>query len=280
MTPTNPRVQKSCAPFSPVLPPALVLSFLVALAAALASGCGQEGKTIQSVLPVQGLAYDAHPVAIASNTLGDTVVAVMGLNLKIQTTFANGCEARGGLELVTEGPVEQPVYVLTPLARYTADEECNVGLAGDTLQTILINGVRVSMPLIRDGQGRVVTDSVTRFEVRGAGTPPIRFEVNMNVASRGDTATGYFVLVEDRDLATPIDGAIVRVERFGTPEVLGEGTTGPDGRFSFNVACSDSAGANDDPYVVKVTHASRITILTVSLAPSRCKRREQIIVRV
>ena len=280
MTPTTENVQKSCAPLSSVQLPALLLSLLVALSAALATGCGQEGKTIETALPVQGLAYDAQNVVVASNTLGDTVVAIMNVKFKIQNVFTNGCEARGGLELRTEGSNEEPLFVITPVARYTADEDCNVGLSGDTLQTIAISGVRVGVPVIRDGQGRVLTDSIARFEVRGLGNPPIRFDVNVNVASRGDTATGYYVLVQDRETTAPAAGAFVRVERYGTPDLLGEGTADANGRFAFNVACSDTAGANADPYVVKVTYNSRITILTVAIAPALCKRREQIIVRV
>lgn len=241
------------------------------------AGCGQEGRTVQAVLPVQAVAYDATSATVKSGTLGDTLFA--NLKLKIQTTYANGCEARGGLELRTEGSTSEPLYVITPLARYTADEPCNIGLAGDTLQTIAINGVKLSAPPIVIS-GTVQTDSITRFEVRGFGAPPIRFDVNVGIGSHGDSATGYFVKVEDKDTGAAIDGANVRVERFGTPDVLGEGTTSGGGRFAFNVACTDTVGTNADPYVVKVTWSGRITILTVVGHPALCKRREHVVVRV
>ncbi|MEO6461947.1 MAG: hypothetical protein ABIP29_02640 [Candidatus Eisenbacteria bacterium] len=265
MNPTPRDVQSL---FAPTL---LALSLVIGAAAA---GCGQEGKTVQAVLPVQGLAYDATSATVTSNTLGDTLSVLANLKLKIQTTYANGCEARGGLELRTEGSTTDPLYVITPLSRYTADEPCNIGLAGDTLQVLTVNGVRLNLP-------RTATvDSIARFEVRGFGAPPIRFEVNVGIASRGDTATGYFVKVEDKDTGAAIDGANVRVERFGTPDVLGEGLTSGGGYYSFNVACTDSVGTADDSYVVKVSWAGRITILTVFGHPSLCRRREQIIVRV
>jgi len=280
MTKTTRDVQKWCPPFLFARTTAPLLSLATAALAALAVGCGQEGKSVETVLPVQGLAYDAPNVAIVSNTLGDTLVAIMNVKFKVQTTYANGCEARGGLQILTEGPEQAPLFVISPVSRYTADMDCNIGLAGDTLQTIQVNGVRVGIPVIRDNQGRAITDSVARFEVRGHNAPPIRFNVNLGLASRGDTATAYYVKVEDKDTASPLTGAIVRVERYGTPDVLGEGATGADGSFAFNVACSDTAGRTADPYVVKVSYASRITILTVNTAPALCKRREQIIVRV
>lgn len=252
-------------------PTLLALSLVLGAAAA---GCGQEGKTVQAVLPVQGLAYDATAATVTSNTLGDTLAVLANLKLKIQTTYANGCEARGGLELRTEGATTDPLFVITPLSRYTADEPCNIGLAGDTLQALTINGVRLNLP-------RTATvDSIARFEVRGFGAPPIRFNVNVGIASRGDTATGYFVKVEDKDTGAAIDGANVRVERYGTPDVLSEGLSSGGGHYAFNVACTDTVGTAADSYVVKVSWATRITILTVVGHPSLCKRREQIIVRV
>ena len=252
---------------------ALVVSLLGATA-----GCGQEGKTIQAVLPVQGLAYDAISATVTTDTLGNMTVGA-NLKLKIQTTYANGCEARGGLELRSEGTTDEPLYVITPLARYTADESCNIGLAGDTLQTLTINGLLLALPRRVLPGNTVATDSIVRFEVRGFGTPPIRFTVNTGIAAQ-DTATGYYVKVEDKDTGVAIDGANVRVERYGTPDVLAEGPSAGGGFFAFNVSCADTVGTAADSYVVKVSSSARITILTVFGHPALCKRREQIIVRV
>ncbi len=270
---TTRDVQTLFAPSRLARAVALVLAIGVAIA-----GCGQEGKTVQAVLPVQAVAYDATSATVTSVT--DTVtsvttlLALVNLKLKLQTTYANGCEARGGLELRSEGSTSEPLYVITPVARYTADEPCNIGLAGDTLQTLTINSVSLALPRT------TATDSIARFEVRGFGAPPIRFDVNVGIGSRGDSATGYFVKVEDKDTGAAIDGANVRVERYGTPDVLGEGTTSGGGRFAFNVACTDTVGTNADHYVVKVTWSGRITILTVFGHPALCKRREHVVVRV
>src|SRR5688572_15216202 len=163
------------------------------LLAAAATGCSQEGRTVQAVLPVQGVAWDATSATVTQNTLGDTISVLATVKFKLQTTFANGCEARGGLELRTEGTTTEPLFVITPVARYTADEPCNIGLSGDTLQTLTVANLRLDSPRT------TIADSIARFEVRGFGTPPIRFDVNVNVASSGDTTTTYVIEVEDKD---------------------------------------------------------------------------------
>jgi hypothetical protein len=245
---------------------------LVLLAAA--AGCSQEGRTVQAVLPVQGVAWDATSATATTDTLGTTSVLAT-VKFKLQTTFANGCEARGGLELRTEGSTTEPLFVITPVARYTADEPCNVGLSGDTLQTLTVANLRLDSPRSS------IADSIARFEVRGFGTPPIRFDVNVNVASSGDTVTTYVIEVEDKDTGGAAAGALVRVERLGTADVLSEGAADANGRYVFNVPCAGTAGSSADPYVVKVTHATRITILSVPLPHGAlCKRREFVIVRV
>jgi hypothetical protein len=252
-------------------------AFTLLLAGALgagAAGCSQEGRTVQAVLPVQGVAWDATDATVTTDTLG-TISSLVDLKFKIQTTFANGCEARGGLELRTEGPAEAPLFVITPVSRYTADEPCNVGLSGDTLQTLTVSNVRLDTPRT------AVADSIVRFEVRGFGAPPIRFDVDVDVASIGDTTTAYVIRVEDRDTGAPAAGALVRVERLGTPDVLSEGAADANGRYLFEVPCSGTAGSAADPYVVKVTHATRITIFSVPVPHAAlCKRREFVIVRV
>lgn len=264
MTPTT-RKPHNSSPFAAV-------TLLLAVAAA---GCSQEGRTVQAVLPVQGVAWDATSATVTQNTLGDTISVLATVKFKLQTTFANGCEARGGLELRSEGPVDDPLFVITPVARYTADEPCNIGLSGDTLQTLTVANLRLDSPRT------LVADSVARFEVRGFGTPPIRFDVNVNVASSGDTTTTYVIEVEDKDSGDAAAGALVRVERLGTADVLSEGTADANGRYLFDVPCAGTAGSSADPYVVKVTHATRITIMSVPLPHGAlCKRREFVIVRV
>lgn len=248
-------------------------ALVLALAAASLAGCGQEGKTIQTDLPVLGVAYDATEVTATTDTTTGAVTAVANVKFKVLTTYANGCEARGGLELRRENPAGPALFVITPLARYTADEECNIGAAGDTLQTITVRGLSLRLPPSSS------VDSVARFEVRGFGAPPIRFDLHFDDTTN-DTTTGFTVNVEDKDTGAPIDGANVRVERFGTPDVLSEGPTAGGGRYTFDVPCSGTAGSDQDRYVVKVSYAGRITIFRAAEHPALCKRRETIFIRV
>jgi len=253
----------------------LALAVVVALVlGSTLTGCSQEGKTVQDQLLVQAIAFDASKVTVGSNSIVGTDSALVDLVIKLQTVYANGCEARGGLELRSEGPLLEPLFVIVPAVRYTADEPCNVGLAGDTLQSITVRNLAL------DGWSATLIDSIVRFEVRGLGGPPFRFNVNASVASRGDTATVFYVLVEDKETAAPLAGAIVRAERSGTPEVFFEGPTGADGRAVFQVSCSGAAGDVAAPYLIKVSYAGRITIFAVQDPPALCKRRETIIVRV
>ena len=248
---------------------------LAALAPA-AAGCGQEGKTIQAVVPIEALAYDASTVTVTTNATDTTTTVNFAVKVKIQTTYLNGCEARGGIELRAEGSTTSPTYVLTPVSRYTADESCNIGISGDTLQSITITNLAVT----RKDYAIADTITIARFEARGFGTPPIVFAVNLGVASRADTTTTYRVRVEDETTGLPLDGANVRVERFGTPDVLSEGPSAGGGLYEFTVPCAGTSGTAADPYVVKVSYSGRITVLRVAQFPALCKRREFIVVRV
>lgn len=241
-----------------------------------AAGCGQEGKTVQAVLPIEALAYDASAVTITSNATDTTTTVTFDVKLKLQTTYFNGCEARGGIEVRAEGPTDSPTYVLTPLARYTADESCNIGISGDTLQTITIS----DLTLTRKDYAIADSTVLARFEARGFGAPAIAFAVDLGVASRNDTTTTYRIRIEDKDTGATLDGANVRVERYGTPDVLSEGPSAGGGLYTFPVSCGGTSGTTADPYVVKVSYSGRITVFRVAQHPALCKRREFIIVRV
>jgi len=254
---------------------------LVLLAAAGLAGCSQEGKTVQNTLPVSGIAYDV--TAYSETTVVDDKVppvdtfrttVTMDVRLKLETAYRNLCEARGGLELRQIGTSLVPVYLVTPLARYTADEECNVGAAGDTLQTITIH------PLIKSWYSFEVPPVFARMQVAGESGPPIEFNIRQDLATPGADSTLYDILVEDATTGLPIEGALVAVQQYGTPNILGEGTTSAAGRFSFSVAYGILPGAPGDAYVVKVSYAGRITVLEVIDFPSLSRRREAIIVRV
>lgn len=262
---------------------------LVLLAAAGLAGCSQEGKTVQNTLPVQGIAYDV--TAFRETTfVNDTVAPIdtfttnvtMDVRIKVQTVYRNLCEARGGLELrqVDGGTPLNPeiIYIVTPLARYTADEECNVGAAGDTLQTITIRG------LFKSDTGLLSTlppgTVFARMQVVGEGAQPIEFDLRYDLATSGADSTLYDIRVEDATSGLPLDGALVTVQENGTPNIIGEGTTSGGGKFSFAVAYGGAAGDAGDPYIVKVSYAGRITVFRAIDFPSLSKRREAIVVRV
>src|SRR5229473_5842287 len=100
---------------------------VLALAAAvLLAGCSQEGKLIQTPLPVRGVAlsYDV----VRRTSLTDTVSvdsAIVNVPFKILAHAANPCEAQHAvLELRRLGTPQLPVYDMSPLARYNADDKC------------------------------------------------------------------------------------------------------------------------------------------------------------
>lgn len=266
--------------FSPVRLVALVLS---AVAAAALAGCGEEGKTVENALPVPGIAYDV--TAYRETTVVNDFVApvdtftttgFMDVRVKVQTVYRNGCEARGGLELSEIGPTLLPIRVITPVARYTSDEECNIGVSGDTLQTITIRGIAHQWT-----NSLVPVDPVfARMQVVGESGVPIEFDIRHDLATIGADSTTYDIKVEDATTGLAIDGALVTVQQYGTPNILGEGTTSGGGKFVFSVAYGPIAGTSGDPYVVKVSYAGRITIFRAVEFPSLSKRREAIVVRV
>ncbi len=262
----------------------LAAPVLAAAAAAALAGCSEEGRTIQNALPVPGIAYDVTRYTTRNDTIKvngiptDTLTTVvMDVRVKVQTVFHNGCEARGGLELRLEGLDTARVYVITPLARYTADEECNVGLSGDTLQTITIKDLIITRKLT---VGIPADALFARMQVAGESGPPISFELRRDLATPGADSTTYDIKVEDATSGLALDGALVIVQQYGTPNILGEGTTSGGGKYLFAVAYGDSAGTSGDAYVVKVSYAGRITIFKAIDFPSLSKRREAIVVRV
>jgi hypothetical protein len=271
MNATAPCAPPVSTPFRRSLRLVLALAALVPAAV----GCGQEGKTVQAVLPIDGLAYDASSVTVTSNATDTTTTVTFDVKVKLQTLYQNGCEARGGIELRAEGSTTAPTYVLTPLARYTADESCNIGIAGDTLQTITISNLSVT----RKDYALSDTITIARFEARGFGQPAITFDIDLATASRADTTTLYSIRVEDETTGLPLDGAIVRVERYGTPDLLSEGST-VGGVYEFTIPCGGTAGTTADPYVVKVSYSGRIAVLRVAEHPALCKRKERVVVRV
>ncbi len=262
----------------------LVALVLAAAAAAVLAGCSEEGRTIQNGLPVPGIAYDVTAYRETTTTADDrvapidtfTTTAFMDVRLKIQTVYRNGCEANAELELRLAGPDTQRVYIVTPVARYTADSECNVGTSGDTLRTINVRGLALQWRNTLTPADPVFV----QMQVEGEGNPPIVFDIRYDLATVGSDSTLYDIKVEDATTGLALDGALVTVQQYGTPNILGEGTTAGGGRFAFALPAPGAVGEDGERYVVKVSYAGRITLFRAIDFPSLNRRREAIVVRV
>lgn len=278
---------------------AIFLGF-AALAAA-AGGCAQEGKTVITQLSTPGLAvqplnvlesvradtFDVFVDPVANHSFafppGDsirtTTVRDIDLGFDTVTLFQNGCEARGGLEIKREGLPNDPLFVITPTARYTVDEPCNVGIAGDTVQVLLVRNVPVSrVEGYRPDPGQPESTKV-RFEVRGAGEPPIPIQILVENGATLDSTT-WRVQVQDKTTGDPLAGALVRIESSGGPELYGEGSTDANGFYVLERTCTGTVGSEDVRYTVKVSYSGRTTNLRLGSRPARCRRLESVVVRV
>jgi hypothetical protein len=237
--------------------------FLASVPAIL--GCSQEGKTVQTQLPVQGVAY----TAIFVDTLPSDTILTMNVRFKVQTQYFNGCEARGGIEIHSE--TNPSLFVLTPLARYTVDEACNIGISGDTVQTLNVNAIIMKFS--------PTPDPPLSFEVRGANAPPVEIQLSLDSAELLDS-TRWEVRVQDAATAAPLAGAIVRIEDASGPEVYGEGPADANGLYVLERGCTGVVGEEDIHYVVKVSYSGRTAVLRMGSQPARCRRLESVFVRV
>jgi hypothetical protein len=256
----------------------LLLAAALALSWALA-GCSQEGRTIQNEDIVQGVSYDVSERirTITSDTTGSDTTWVMDVVLKVQIAYRNRCEAeRSSLQLSLEGSTAEPLRVVTPIARYQADESCNVGASGDTVLTVVIQNV----PVVNAGYHS--------FAIRGDIPVQIDLRADGTLATFPDSlnpVTTYLVRVEDVQTGAPLSGAIVRIERGDTFELLGETTTNASGDA---VVTENNGGPcsawllppESTPYLVKVSYSGRTMILNMDEHPARCGAPEKVIVRV
>jgi hypothetical protein len=256
-----------------------VFGAVLALACAAAfAGCSQEGRTIQNPVVVQGIASDVsartRSVVFDSTSMTSDTTWVMDVNLKVQVSFRNRCEAeKTGLEIHLEGPTNLPVFVVTPIARYEADDACNIGATGDTVISLRVQTVSVT------------NNGTVSFAIRGDIPTEIPFVVDKTLPAFVDSTTRYEVKVEDQATGAALSGAIVRIERADTTELIGETTTDANGKAVVSEdlvgACSStSAPPLSTPYTLKVTYSGRTTILRMRTQPARCGAVERAIVRV
>ena len=237
------------------------------------AGCSQEGRTIQSANLVQGVAWDVSQRDSSVSTTGDTTWT-MDLVLKVQIGVRNGCDLeKSALQLSLEGPTNDPLFVVTPVTIYQADDRCNVGANGDTVLTVIVNNVLV------------VNQGSQTFAVRGDIPVQIDLQANAQTSAFGDSTTTYIVRVEDKDTGAVLSGALVRIERADTSELIGETTTNASGVATIVEdlvgACSSSTDPPlSTPYTLKVTYSGRTMILRMRSQPARCGVSERAVVRV
>jgi hypothetical protein len=268
------------APFPGPAPRAVSLLGLLLAAGFAITGCSQEGRTIQAANLVQGIAWDVQQRSFTiqrndtTTTADDDTSWIFDLVVKVQIGVRNGCDAeKSALQLSLEGPSSSPLFVVTPVAIYHADDKCNVGANGDTVLTVVVNNI----PVVNAG--------FQSFAVRGDIPVQIDFQADARTAAFHDSTTTYIVRVEDKDTGAPLTGAIVRVERFDTSELIGETTTDATGVAtvveSLGAACSSSSDPPlSTPYVVKVSYSGRTMNLRMKVAPARCGVPERLVVRL
>jgi len=243
------------------------------LLAAVAAGCAQEGKLIDTPLSVRGVAYDQFVDTTIVDTL--TRTTVFTTHFKVQVHGENACElSRIQLELSRVGPTGTPIFVISPVARYNTDDACmNAGNApGDTTLLISVNALSVlganSVPfLVRNMEGPdfpIVVDSTAHSTVAGT----IQFRVK----------------VEDRTDAAAVAGATVALDSLsivgGAAGPIGTETTNLLGIATFDVASTVPKGKEAFRYRVTVTDTTNTHVMVVRVAPARGQSIERVFIRI
>jgi len=243
----------------------------LALTAAFAlAGCAQEGKLIENHLPALGVAWNG---TFLSRT-GDSIFTVSStVRFKIPVHAANPCEAlRSLIEIRAEGPVTNTSLIMTPLARYNADDACVAqgSTPLDTTLTLAVVGVQV------------VNSNVKQFRVETTNGPLIVANFDSTTHAPLPASARFQIRVEDRATGAVIPGATVQVDKMtaGVPSLLGSGTTDALGMFAFDTPCPDSVGTVSLPYRVTTTLGTRQSVLSMESAGARCQMRENVVVRL
>jgi hypothetical protein len=249
----------------------------LALAAAFAlAGCAQEGKLIESDLPALGVAWNGtflSRIQSVTNT-GDTIYTVTStVRFKIPVHAANPCEAlRSLIEIRADGPLTNTTLIMTPLARYNADDACVAqgSTATDTTLTLAVVGVSV------------INGNVKQFRVATTNGPLIFANFDSVTHAPVLASARFQIRVEDQATGAVIPGAAVQVDKMtaGVPSPLGSGTTDAFGMFAFDTPCADSLGTESLPYRVTTTLGTRQSVLSMVSAPARCQMRENVVVRL
>jgi len=249
-----------------------VSKVLLALVASvlLAAGCAQEGKLIDTPLPVNGVSWDIVTVSETADTV--TVTRIVEVNFKISVHAESPCEAqRGLLELRNAGSSLSPLFTIRPVARYNLDDRCTALAPGasDTVLTLKVAPLTFK------------NSSALRFQVETANGPAIPTDIDSTAHSPVAGTIQFEVRVEGRASGAVIAGATVTIEQTGaTPGTLGTGVTDAAGLYKLNTPQTGIQGLPTIPYRVTVTDGVSTQVISVPAFPARTQLRERVVVRL
>ena len=245
---------------------------LLALVASvlLAAGCAQEGKLIDTPLPVNGVSWDI--VSLRDTTISSVITKVVDVHFKISIHAESPCEAqRGLLELSRIGPASNSLFSIRPVARYNLDDRCTAYAPGasDTVLTLTVSALPINNAV------------VIAFQVATSNGPAIQTDIDSTNHSAVAGTTQFEVRVESRASGAAIVGATVTIEQTGlTPGTLGTDVTNAAGLYKLNTPQTGIQGLPTIPYRVTVTDGVTTRVISVPAFPARTQLRERVVVRL
>jgi hypothetical protein len=249
---------------------------LAALALAFAlAGCAQEGKLIETPLPVTAVATDYDLIAHTDTT------ATINVRFKIVTHVKNPCESQHNVLELRRIDGTSIVYQIIPLARYNADDKCTQSPPGelDTALVLNVNGL-IFGKAVSNG-----TDVVSySFQVETPGAASLTLVVDSLITDTTPGTAQFVVRVEDATTGGVLAGANVAIDQLGaggsaTP--LDSALTDAGGLATITVpAPADTAGGPSLPYRARVTSGASLRVVSVPSFPARILRREKLVVRI
>lgn len=258
------------------------LLLVAALCGGLAlAGCSQEGKLIQTPLPVTAVATSYLPVTTAYLASGPVLNRIINVRFKIVVHAQNACEAQHAVLELQRIDTNPATYRITPVARYNADDAC-VSLAPGAFDTTLVldvNGV-----IFGRTDSTAVEVEKYPFQVIATNGPAIADTLDSLITDTTPNTAQFLVRVEDSALGGILENATVAIDQLGaggsaTP--LDSALTGLDGYATVTVpAPADTAGAPNLPYRARVTLGARSRTVSMPSFPARLLRREKIVVRI
>jgi len=249
-----------------------VSKVLLALVASvlLAAGCAQEGKLIDTPLPVNGIAWDI--VSLRDTTISTVITKVVDVHFKISVHAESPCEAqRGLLELSRTGSSINPLFVIQPIARYNLDDHCTQLAPGasDTVLTLTVSAVPLN------------NAAVLPFQVQATNGPGIAVAIDSTSHSPTAGTIQFEVTVQERLTGAVVPGATVTVEQTGTtPGTIGTGVTDATGLYVVSAPQTGVQGLPTLPYRVTVTDGVNTRVLELTAFPARTQLRERLVVRL